>query len=103
MARGAVAKAEITKNILERFPSSFTYNDGKEIRIPFIEDGEEVQIKVVLTCAKENVSQGQDNALPGAAADTKIEFGQTETPKTIVTPTEEEKKNVNDLLQALGL
>ena len=55
MAKGAESKAAVTKKILETFAGSFTYNDGKEIRIPCQEAGETVQIKVTLTCAKENV------------------------------------------------
>ena len=34
MAKGAEAKAKVFKQILEAFPGSFAYNDGKEIRIP---------------------------------------------------------------------
>ena len=44
MAKGAISKIEITKKILEMFEGSFTYNGGKEIRIPLIEEGEEIQI-----------------------------------------------------------
>lgn len=55
MARGTESKSVITKKILETFEGSFLYNDGKEIRIPLKEDGEIVQIKVTLTCAKTNV------------------------------------------------
>ena len=65
MAKGAIAKQEVSKKILETFVGSFLYNDGKEIRIPCNENGEIVQIKVALTCAKENVECGTDTALPG--------------------------------------
>lgn len=103
MARGAVAKAEVLKKIQNSFEGAFLYNDGKELRIPMMEDGEQVQIKVALTCAKDNVEPGQDNAIPGAATNNKIEFENTSVEKKVVKPTEEEVKNVNDLLQALGL
>ena len=66
------------------------------------EDGEEIQIKVALTAAKENVNPGDDNVLPGAAA-TNNEINFIDKPKTIVEPTKEEKQNVKDLLSALGL
>lgn len=104
MAKGQIAKAEIQKKILSNFEGSFLYNDGKEIRIPILENGETIQIKVTLTAAKENVEQGADNAVPGIAAN-KIEFEdvETKTSKPIVEPTEDEKNNVNDLLRALGL
>ena len=110
MARGAVSKEIISKKILEIFEGSFKYNDGKEIRIPLQEDGEEIQIKVALTCAKDNVSPGQDNAIPGAAAQTiaittmNTPVMNTEKKETVtVEPTAEEKQNVSDLLRALGL
>jgi hypothetical protein len=107
MARGSEAKAAICQSILEKFEGSFLYNDGKEIRIPAQENGEEVQIKVSLTCAKENVEPGQDNALPGISAQTNNinnEINFEDTPKTtVVEPTPEEKSNVQDLLRALGL
>jgi len=104
MAKGQIAKAEITKKILSNFDGAFLYNDGKEIRIPMVENGENIQIKVTLTAAKENVEQGADNAVPGAAAD-KIEFedNPSTVSKPVVEPTEAEKNNVNDLLRALGL
>ena len=109
MARGANSKIEVMKKILNTFDGSFSYNDGKEIRIPMMEDGEEIQIKVALTAAKENVNPGDDNAIPGTATvqinndDTGINFEATKKEQKVVEPTEEEKQNVNDLLRALGL
>lgn len=103
MARGQTVKQEVLKKILETFEGSFLYNDGKEIRILGNENGEEIQIKVTLTCAKENVIQGQDNELPGASAITNNELNFEDTPKKVVEPTADEKANVQDLLRALGL
>ena len=103
MARGGVSKALIFKKIIDTFEGAFPYNDGKEIRIPMQEEGEEIQIKVTLTAAKENVMQGDDNALPGAAATNELNFEDKSTTSTIVEPTAEEKQNVSELLKALGL
>ena len=101
MARGAEAKAKIQKQILETFSGSFLYNDGKEIRIPTPEGAEIVQIKVTLTCAKENVECGADNATPGDfPAPFKAVTPERDTP---VAPTNEEKANVANLLRSLGL
>lgn len=100
MARGAEAKATVTDKILEVFDGAFLYNGGKEIRIPVMDNGELVQIKVTLTCAKENVEVGGDTAVPGAAVS---------VPKTPVeapaakAPDAQEKKNVSDMLARLGL
>ena len=109
--KGQVAKDEIANKILEMFEGSFKYE--KEIRIPVMEEGQLVQIKVALTAAKVNVEPNGDVALPGGgileAKGNRIEFGEDniaasapEVPK-IVTPTETEKKNVADLLKSLGM
>ena len=99
MAKGAIAKGEVTKKILASFNGSFEY--GKEIRIPLMENGELVQIKVTLTCAKENVECGADNAIPGDFPVTNAE--PTPDRSEPVAPTAEEKQNVAQLLKSLGL
>ena len=102
MARGQELKKEITKKILEFFPNSFLYNDGKEIRICGQENGEEIQVKVTLTAAKENVYSGQDNATPGEFASTNLENNKP-AEQRIVQPTQEEKENVRKLMETFGL
>ena len=104
MARGQKIKQEIANKILETFEGSFLYNDGKEIRINGTEDGELVQVKVTLTAAKESVSIGEDNAIPGqASSNNEINFNNEQKETKVAEPTEEEKQNVSDLLKALGL
>ena len=99
--KGQQLKKEIQNKILEIFPNSFLYNDDKEIRICGIEDGAEIQIKVALTCAKTNVSIGEDTALPGDFP-APINSKPTEIP-TLIPTTAEEKQNVTAMLEALGL
>lgn len=107
MAKGASAKLEITNKILKTFEGSFLYNDGKEIRIPVSENGEIVQIKVALTCAKVNVSEGEDNALSGTISTgsgmINFEDISAETIAAATAPTEEEKANIANLLASLRL
>ena len=91
MAKGSIAKEEITKKILEVFEGSFL-ND-KEIRIPFQENGETVQIKVALTCAKVNIECGSAGS---AVAAPVIADGNRD-----ITP--QEAKEVKDLIETLGL
>lgn len=93
MARGSVAKEEITQKILKDFEGSFV--DGKEIRIPWVEDGISLQIKVALTCAKVNIEVPGSN---GAGE-------QAPAPVFKETPvlTQQEKDKVNDLIERLGL
>jgi hypothetical protein len=67
MAKGQAAKQEVIATILEAFgDNAFMYNDGKEVRVNCSENGEKVQIKIALTCAKVMVEAGADNAIPGA-------------------------------------
>ena len=92
MAKGSSSKQIITKKILEVFDGAFI-ND-KEIRIPMEEGGETVQIKVALTCAKVNVECG------GASS---VASSEPATPAQKVEVTEEEKQNVQKLMEGLGL
>lgn len=106
MARGAEAKNSVMEKILETFDGAFKYD--KEIRVPIMENGELVQIKVTLTCAKVNVENGADNAVPGEVVTSKdIPRGlRSNTPvidEAAVQPSEQEKKNVATLLESLGL
>ena len=95
MARGAEAKQTITDKILQTFEGSFIY--GKEIRVPLQENGERVEIKVTLTCAKENV--GGDSAF----AEPQSETSQSAQASVPAAPTEQEKANIADLMSRLGL
>lgn len=88
--KGQDEKILITKKILEMFPGAFEYD--KCIRIPVAD----VQIKVTLTCAKDNVNPGQDVAVPG-------EQIAEEPVKELVPPSEEELNAVSALMAQLGL
>ena len=103
MAKGAVAKQEIFNKILETFEGSFMYNNGKELRIPWDEGGALVQIKVALTCAKDNVDPNGASVASAAVAKEEGPTRNFPAPKERVEPTAEEKQNVEDLLKALGL
>lgn len=105
MAKGAVAKQEIGAKILEVFEGAFYYNNGKELRIPWNEGGNDVQIKIAMTCAKDNVSPTGETEVvkPAAVAKEPATTSNFPSPKKKVEPTPEEKKNVEDLLKALGL
>ena len=102
MAKGAIAKEAITNKILSSFDGSFI--NGKEIRVPMMENGEELQIKITLTCAKNMVTPvGKSipsNSTPSTTSN-KIEFEQPQTNIDLTEPTEEEKQNVEKLIQAL--
>ena len=99
--RGANEKLEIHKKILEMFPGAFPYD--KHIRVPI----GDVQIKITLTTAKNNVGAGADTAVPGEkvevvtgmSADGPVTAQRTEMRE----PTEAEKNNISELLKMLNL
>ena len=102
--KGSISKEIVTKKILETFEGSFQYE--KEIRIPMMENGEMLQIKITLTAAKNMVDNGADVAIPG---DMSGSFAPSPAPAqlkqnaTVVEPTEEEKERVKNLVELLGL
>ena len=98
-ARGAWSKEQVWNKILETFPGSFV--NEKEIRVPMVENGERIEIKVTLTAAKTNV--GGD---AGIASEEASEGGQpnvVEDTVTVAPPSAEEKAQVSNLLAKLGL
>ena len=95
-AKGAILKKEIMRKIMEIFPESFLYNNDKEIRINGTEEGNSVQIKITLTCAKSPVNIG---GLTPQSESNAINF-ETE-PTAIKEPTEEEKARLKFLLEEL--
>lgn len=109
MARGTESKSYITKKILETFEGSFLYNDGKEIRIPLKEDGEIVQIKVTLTCAKTNVSTedstpAEFKTTPAANASNELNFEDAPAPSPAeINTTPEERANIARLVEKFNI
>ena len=99
--KGAVSKEVVIAKILEVFPDAFVYD--KTVRIPMIEDGNELQIKVALTAAKDIVEPGSDNAIPAAKGGKVVagEFSFPEPKKIEVSS--EEQSAVQNLMNELGL
>ena len=101
MARGQEEKLIVINKIKEVFPEAFEYD--KTIRIPI----GDVQIKVALTAAKDNVEPGGDTAVPGIKA-TKVTIAEGAEPvfedvSAAVEPSEEELNAVSNLMESLGL
>ena len=112
MAKGQAAKQEAFAKMLEMFPDSFLYNDNKELRINTTEDGNDIQLKVVITCAKTPVSEGEENAIPGASfpepkATTKTKVvglsADGAVTENVVEATEDEKQKISNLMAELGI
>lgn len=98
MAKGSIAKAEIFKKMLSTFEGSFMPDD-KTLRIPYVENGETIEIKVALTAAKD---------ILGSAAPAVLDFSNPAPKEKKIdvaasAPTKEEKENVAKLVKALNL
>lgn len=101
MARGQEEKLIVINKIKEVFPEAFEYD--KTIRIPI----GDIQIKVALTAAKDNVEPGGDTAVPGVKA-TKVTIAEGAEPvfedvSAAVEPSAEELNTVSSLMESLGL
>lgn len=86
MAKGSSSKELITEILLGVFKGSFI--NGKELRIPVLENGDPIQIKVTLTAAKDLISADGSDSISVA------QFSE---------PTEEEKEAIKQLLIKLGI
>lgn len=89
-AKGAVAKQTITEEILNCFPGSFVHD--KVIRIPIMENGAIVEIKVALTCAKDIIG----NAV-------SVVSGNGAVSENVSTMTDAEIENVRIMMEHLNL
>lgn len=98
--KGSILKQEIAQKILEVFPNSFLYNDGKEVRINGMENGIPTQIKITLTAAKVPV-EGGSSVVTSDSTETVVLAQPAE--KIPDEPTAEEQKRLQDLLTRLGL
>ena len=101
-ARGSESKNIIIAKLLETFAGSFIYD--KNIIVPMVENGESLQIKIAVTCAKTNIERGGEVVSTPAAA--KVSTGAVipSNPATNLTgPTEEEKQMISNLLEKMGI
>ena len=107
MAKGAVAKENVTKILAEAFGSNFIGEYDKKIYVWVNDGGEMVQIAMSLTCPKNPIQV--DTTVTTDAGD----WDFSDNPKMNATVavanaapaeiTEEEKTNVANLMAKLGL
>lgn len=94
MAKGQIAKDGVKEKILSTFDGAFIASDGKTIRIPMVENGEVVEVKITLTAAKD---------IEGGAVGSPNSTASAWTPADVSEPTAEEMDAVNKLASKLGL
>ena len=104
MARGAIAKTNVTNRIKEAFGANFIGEYDKKLYVWAQENGEQVQIAISLTCPKVPV------VVANAPVSGDFNF-EDDSPNTVVAAsafqpadiTDEERARVNDLMTMLGL
>lgn len=99
MARGTDEKKILFDKIREVYPNAFWETQDKILRVPI----NDVEIKVTLTCAKDNIGGGFQSS---STSNGMINFEETAeaAPSTRLTePTEREIENVKRLMEQLNL
>ena len=102
MARGSVAKEKVTNKIANAFGEDFIGEVNKKLYVWCDDGGERVQISIALTCPKTLIDAPDKNFVPDN--DWSDGGGLREAPSLPATEiTEDEKKNISDLMARLGL
>lgn len=97
MAKGAIAKENAIKKIAEAFGADYLGEVDKKYYVQAEENGEMVQVALSLTCPKTPIASGGYAAASGPS-DTLVE-----APRTSIEISDDEKKNIADLMARLGL
>ena len=107
MAKGATAKEEVVKKIAEAFGNNFIGEFDKKVYLWANDGGEMVQIAISLTCPKNPIQVDASVSLDDGDFDFTDDAPKTSKVAVSAAPpaeiTEEEKKNIADLLLKLGL
>lgn len=98
MAKGAQAKINVTNKIANAFGEDWIGEVNKKLYVWADDGGERVQISIALTCPKTPVDAPDKNFVPDNdwSEDTPASQKKVEI-------TAEEKKNIADLMERLGL
>ncbi len=106
MAKGAIAKTNVTQKIQQAFGADFVGEFDKKVYVWADDGGERVQIAIAMTCPKNPVGVINPSSMDfggdldfekmGEAAVAPAKFEPAEI-------TDEEKQNVADLMARLGL
>lgn len=99
MAKGANAKIAVTNKIANAFGEDWIGEVNKKLYVWADDGGERVQISIALTCPKTPIDAPDKNYVP----DNDWSEESASVPKAKVEISEEEKKNISDLMERLGL
>lgn len=99
MTRGSQAKAEILTKLQEIYPNAFLVD--KVLRVPMIEDGQTVEIKITLVAAKDVLGNSISDVVDLRQKTTLTEKSNISVAESI-RPTEEEKKLVAEMVKIIN-
>ena len=105
MAKGAIAKEVVAKKIAQAFGSDFVGEFDKKLYVWADENGERVQIAIAMTCPKNPIGNIDYSAEPGNSLNFEdmsagpIAGGNAASAEI----SDEEKKNIAELMARLGL
>ena len=106
MAKGNIAKANVVKKIAEIFGADFIGEYDKKLYVWTQENGEKVQVAISLTCPKTSIDVS-GTPIPNFSGGIDFEdMGVATVAPSAFVPaeiTEEETKNIQDLMARLGL
>lgn len=97
MAKGAQAKINVQNKIANAFGEDWIGEVNKKLYVWADDGGDRVQISIALTCPKVMVDAPDKNYVP----DNDWSEDIVQAPKAEMT--EDEKKNIADLMERLGL
>lgn len=97
MAKGAQAKINVINKIANAFGEDWIGEVNKKLYVWADDGGERVQISIALTCPKIPVDAPDKNFVPDN------DWSEDTAPQKKVEITAEEKKNIADLMERLGL
>lgn len=102
MAKGSIAKENVTKKIMAAFGADFVAEQDKKLYVWADDGGERVQIAISMTCPKTPIGAMNISSSSGG-----LDFeNMTAAAPSTFQPAEitaEEQKNIEDLMAKLGL
>lgn len=105
MARGAIAKVEVTKKIAQAFGADYIGEYDKKLYVWANENGERVQIAINMTCPKVQIDVADMGYAdePGGDWDFSDPAPVSAAPAKAAEITQEETQRIADLMERLGL
>jgi hypothetical protein len=105
MAKGSIAKENITKKIAEAFGSDYIGESDKKLYVWGDENGEKIQIAISMTCPKILFNGDSDQTgFNSSTSNGEMNFDtMTEDLPKKAEISVDEKKNIENLMAKLGL